>query len=71
MANLDKLSLDLDEIIRSDRPNNRRGGGGNNRGFRGRMGRGGGGNAFRARGGGGMVCLNDFNGKRFSYLSFF
>lgn len=54
MADSDKLSLGLDEIIRKNRPFNRRGAGGN----RGRMGgRGGGGNQFRTRGGGGMVCL--------------
>lgn len=53
MADSDKLSLGLDDIIEKDRANNRRGGGGGgNRGFRGRFGRGGG-NTFRNRGGGG------------------
>jgi len=52
MANADKLALGLDDIIRLDRPTNRRGGGGN-RGFRARAGRGGG-SGFRTRGGGGI-----------------
>lgn len=61
MADSDKLSLGLDDIIQKDRSNNRRGGGGN-RGSRGRFGRGGG-NTFRNRGGGGgggvsMAYLN-------------
>ncbi len=55
MADSDKLALGLDDIIRSNRATNRRGGGGN-RGFRGRTGRGGG-NGFRTRGGGGIVSL--------------
>jgi len=52
MASSDKLTLGLDEIIRTDRTTNRRGGSGN-RGFRGRTGRGGG-SGFRNRGGGGI-----------------
>jgi THO complex subunit 4 len=52
MADSDKLALGLDDIIRSNRATNRRGGGGN-RGFRGRTGRGGG-SGFRNRGGGGI-----------------
>jgi hypothetical protein len=56
MADSDKLGLGLDDIIRTDRTTNRRGG---NQGFRGRTGgRGGGGgrtNGFRTRGGGGLV----------------
>ena len=58
MADSDKLSLGLDDIIRSDPSRNRRGrgGGGGNRGFRGR----GAGNGFRTRGGGGIVSVGDF-----------
>lgn len=57
MADTDKLSLGLDDIIRTDRSSNRRGG---KQGFRGRAGarptRGGGQtNGFRTRGGGGLV----------------
>ena len=51
MANSDTLNLGLDDIIRLNRPTNRRAGGrGGNRGFRGR-----GSIGFRARGGGGIV----------------
>jgi len=51
MADSDKLGLGLDDIIRLNRPANRRGGG--NRGFRAGTGRGSG-NGFSARGGGGI-----------------
>ena len=58
MAGADKLTLGLDDIIRSDPSANRRGrgAGGGSRGFRGRGGRGGG-NGFRTRGGGGIVSM--------------
>ena len=57
MANLDKLGLGLDDIIRNDRSSNRRGGGGRGGkpGFRGRgTGRN---NGFQNRGGGGLVNI--------------
>jgi len=56
MADSDKLGLGLDDIIRSDRTSNRRGGRGGKQGFRGRAGGRGGGqtNGFRARGSGGL-----------------
>lgn len=59
MDDSDKLGLGLDEIIRSDRSSNRRGGRGGRRGFQAR----GGGravgqsNGFRTRGGGGLVTI--------------
>ena len=56
MADSDKLGLSLDEIVRSDRSMNRRGGRGGKRGFQGRGGGRGSGqnNGFRIRGGGGL-----------------
>ncbi len=58
MADSGKLGLGLDDIIRSDRTSNRRGGGGRGgkRGFRGRVG--GQTNGFQARGGGGLVNIS-------------
>ncbi len=59
MADSGKLGLGLDDIIRSDRTSNRRGGGGGRggkRGFRGRVG--GQTNGFQARGGGGLVSIS-------------
>lgn len=55
MTDSDKLGLGLDDIIRRERPANRRGGrGGGNRRFRGGSGRGSA-SGFRARGGGRIV----------------
>jgi len=55
MTDSDKLGLGLDDIIRNDRPANRRGGRGGKPGFRGRGGgRGGRTNGFQARAGGGL-----------------
>ena len=60
MANADKLSLGLDDIIRNDRSSGR----GGKRGMRGRGGAGrgigrssGSDNSFRTRGGGGIVNI--------------
>jgi len=72
MAGVDKVALGLDDIIRSEKSSNRRGGGGagGNRGFRGRSGRGGGNggnNAFRNRGGGGIPRAQNAPGGRWKH----
>ena len=77
MADSDKLSLGLDDLIRLDRTsNNRRGGAGGRGGNRGFRSRGGGrpvnnANGFQTRGGGGIVTLRFFFFRSFVRLGDF